>query len=136
MAFVVHSIDSNTSIVPSGAYILDAYSKVRRNELYSGCSDPAAASDLSSYYHLRPSEDPAKQKRQAGLSKSESFLDSIAGTAPKGAWSVQLDPTKTKVTIRSLLYPGYRFYHEIEGNCFGGYYIGDGRYNHDIAFML
>ena len=133
---MVNTIDTNTSVVPAGSFILDAYSKVKRNELFSGCANPAVATDLNSYYHLRQSQDPAKQKRQAGLALSESFLDSIGQTALKGAWSVQLDPSKSKVTIRSMLYPGYSFYHEIEGNCFGGFYVGDGKYNQDVAFML
>ena len=33
-----------------------------------------------------------------------------------------------KVMIRSLMWPGYNFYHQTNSNRFGAIYIGDGQY--------
>jgi len=64
------------------------------------------------------------------------FLDPVCTDLPKGCWSLQSDPSKTKVTLRSLLWPGYVAYHRANSKIFGGLYIGDGRKNVDLPFLL
>jgi len=64
------------------------------------------------------------------------FLDPVQGDLPRGCWSLQSDPSGTKVTLRSLLWPGYVSYHRAHSRIFGGLYIGDGRKNVDLPFLL
>lgn len=53
-----------------------------------------------------------------------------------GAWSLQFSSNKTTVTLRSLQWPGYFFFHRVGTPDFGGAYFGDGRKNVDLPFML
>lgn len=100
-----------------------------------------------------------------GLARAGDFLDSIDDDKPKGRsdthtkrrgrdgggsadlsagclllaagiWSTMWDPSHTSVTLRSLYWPGYFFYHLIGTHEFGDAYFGYGTKNTDIAFML
>ena len=64
------------------------------------------------------------------------FLDSIAGDQPKGAWSVRLDETGSWAQVRSHLWPGYVFDHQVDGKQMHGAYIGNGIRQDDVAFMV
>ena len=64
------------------------------------------------------------------------FLDPISNDKPKGTWALHLDAAKTIVHIRNLLWPGYFAFNKIGTSRFGGAYIGDGRKNKDLPFML
>lgn len=135
LAFVVRQVDANTAVIPKGAFIEDQLYNVSENCLFSGLS-ASAAMRIDNYFHLRKPLDQAKVRDQDGNLKSVDFLDEISTTHPKGGWALRLDTSKTFVTLRSLQYPGYSFFHEIGTKRFGGLYIGDGKKNVDIAFML
>jgi hypothetical protein len=40
------------------------------------------------------------------------------------------------LTARSLLWPGYAFWHEIGTPAYGGLYVGDGVRNDDLCFCV
>ena len=54
------------------------------------------------------------------------FLDSIDQDCIKGSWSLQTDESKTEVTVRSMVWPGYVGYHRTNSGVFGGVYMGTG----------
>ena len=53
-----------------------------------------------------------------------------------GSWSLQFERGSGLVTLRSLLWQGYIFYH-VPGTCaYGSIYVGNGEKNMDLPFML
>ena len=66
----------------------------------------------------------------------EDFLDSLADDNVKSSWSLQTDESKTEVTIRSLLWPGYVAFHRTNSNIFGGVYMGSGIRSQDLPFIV
>lgn len=135
LRLIVDEISSCTSVVPRGAFIVDPCHRVVPNVNFGGLS-AADATDVASYFHFREPKDAAAVRTSDGLVKPDAFLDGIATTHPKAAWSVSTDPSQRTVTLRSLLYPGYCFFHDVGTANFAGVYIGNGAKNHDIAFML
>ena len=92
----------------------------------------------SSYFHFR---EPAELYKRpmidlAKLDKAIDFLDSIETDLPKMSWSLQFDRGSELVILKSLLWPGYVFYHVPESKKFGSLYMGFGDLNIDLPFML
>ena len=135
LSFVVKEVDDSTAVVPKGAFVVDPAFNVVENPMFGGLTLADCYSD-SSFYHLRKPITEATARDQDGHVKAIDFLDKISTTHPQGAWSIFIDPSKSTVTLRSLLFPGYSFFHDIGTKSFGGAYFGDGKKNTDIAFML
>ena len=135
LAFVVHEIHNATALVPKGAFVADPSHRVAYNPQFSGLS-VAEAADVSSYFHLRKPADLSKARTSEGLIRPSELFDSITSTHAAGAWTTVVSECEDWVSIRSLLYPGYAFYHQVGTKTFGGIYNGDGAANQDIAFML
>jgi len=53
-----------------------------------------------------------------------------------GSWSLQFERGSGQVTVRSLLWLGYTFFHVPESRIYGGIYVGNGERNIDLPFML
>jgi radial spoke head protein 9 len=66
----------------------------------------------------------------------DDFLDPLSHDTIKKSWSVQSDESKTEITIRSLLWPGYVGYHRTNSSIFGGVYMGTGIRSQDLPFIL
>ena len=67
---------------------------------------------------------------------SPNILDDLARDTPFGSWSIQKNGNNTGVVLRSLLWPGYYAYADMNSSNFGGVYIGDGIKNSDLPFLL
>lgn len=137
LARTVGLIDNDTTLVPRGAYVVDASKQVLENSTFAGL-DHMGAGRLASYFHFRP---PTKLVRKSVLAqqklvKSTDFLDAVDEDCPNGIWSLQLSANKQTATLRSLLWPGYFFYHHVNTSVYGGAYFGDGRKNSAILFMV
>jgi radial spoke head protein 9 len=82
-----------------------------------------------------------------GFSKTLDFLDPISEDLPKGwifqqrevnfagCWIMREDRTRDLVTLKSLKWPGFIFFHLLGTPHFGYGYFGNGQANTDIAFM-
>ena len=137
LAHLIAQINFATAVVPRGAYILNSSRQVTKNPYFSGI-EHADALHLKNYMHLRR---PAARQYQseaerASLDKHKDFLDSLDLDAPKGCWSVVVDDSSNVVTLRSLLYPGFFFYHVLGSSSYGRLYVGNAERNYDLAFML
>ena len=64
------------------------------------------------------------------------FLDSVDQDCIKDSWSLQADESKTEVTVRSMVWPGYIGYHRANSHVFGGVYMGTGVRCEDFPFLL
>ena len=63
-------------------------------------------------------------------------MDSLKDDELKESWSIQTDESKTEVTVRSLLWPGYIGYHRENSIVFGGVYMGTGLRCEDFPFLV
>lgn len=66
----------------------------------------------------------------------DNFLDPVSQDPIKKSWSLQTDESKTEITLRSLLWPGYVGFHRTNSTIFGGIYIGNGVRSQDIHFLI
>jgi radial spoke head protein 9 len=137
LTWTIGNIDRDTAIVPRGAFIVAPSHEVIKNKGYEGL-DFEAAGKLESFFHFRKAEllETQSALEKQGLVRGTDFLDPVSSDSPAGCWSLQYNASKTSTTMRSLIWPGYFFFHAIETSCYGGAYIGYGQKNCDIAFMM
>lgn len=135
--YVVLAIENDCQIVPVGAYKMTSQHQVRRNEAFKGLS-AAESLDVNKYLHFRNVQDAAKKKALDDPSApfNPQFLESIAADLPRGCWNFQQFAKSTLVLGRSLLWPGFHFYHNHNASQFGSVYIGDGLKNTELQFMI
>lgn len=136
LSFVVHKIERDCHIVPQGAYKLTPIHEIRQNDIFQGLTKEEL-DKIDMYQHFRVPETSEKKElleRNEGILQTDIF-DSIATDKPKGAWSLRIKEGYISV-IRSLLWPGYSFYHIATTTEFWGIYFGDGIMNKDLPFML
>lgn len=137
LAFVVRSIDLECASLPVGAVKLASTHEIRYNDSFKGLGI-AEASDLKNYQHFRR---PLTEEKKEFVLRGDAifhlnFLDPLDKDSPKGSWSVHADTSKTQVTVRSLLWPGYLTYHRANSNIFGFAYFGNGIKNNDLSFLI
>eukprot|EP01137_Pigoraptor_chileana_P033813 Opistho-2@25345 len=137
LAALVVRINQAVSIVPRGAFIKTPTGVVEPNRNFGGLSVSAAAK-LSSYFHFREAINLKKKSllQREHLEKSIDFLDPIDEDIPKESWSLQFEKGSGLVTLRSLLWPGFTFYHVPNTSRFGYVYFGIGESNYDLGFMF
>lgn len=131
--YVVYSIENDCQIAPLGAFKMTSQHQVRRNEAFRGLEQNNCLS-LSSYVHFRNVQ---SEYNKAALDLpsapfNKNFLESISGDKPKGCWNFLNTQPSQNVLGRSLLWPGYHFYHHLGSNKFGSIYIGDGLKNLEL----
>uniref|UniRef100_A0A7S3YD19 Radial spoke head protein 9 homolog n=1 Tax=Lotharella globosa TaxID=91324 RepID=A0A7S3YD19_9EUKA len=137
LSHVVETIDKETCIVPKGAYVLTATSRVVPNVEYKGLSS-LMAKKVSSYVLMQqPVEHKTLTKIKCrGAANTTDFLDGIANAEPKGVWTVQADSTGLVVTLRHLRWTGFEFHTAVGMPSYEGAYFGYGLENHDVALMV
>jgi len=137
LAWTVGTIDHDASVLPRGAWVVDASHAVVKNKAYEGLTYEAAGA-LANYYHFRPPESSRAVAALAkpGIVRPSDFMDPCAEDTPAGVWALCYDPSNTMALLRNLYWPGYHFYQVIDSPEHGGVYFGDGLPNLDLAFML
>ena len=115
---------------------MTAEHQLRRNEAFSGLNKDQACS-LNSYVHFRnvQSDEAKSRLDQPSAPFSSSFMEPISGDQPSGCWTFQLDMYRETALGRSLLWPGFQFYHNLNSNRFGSMYIGTGVKNMELQFQ-
>ncbi len=84
----------------------------------------------------RPEKLPFKDLLQKEhLNQSLDFADTVNEDIPNKSWALQYDESYSVVLGKSLLWPGYIFYHVPGTRTFGSYYVGNGIKNQDLCFM-
>lgn len=137
LAYTVRAIDIDCAALPVGALKLSPLHELRYNDSFKGLSI-AEAAQLKNYQHFR---NPLTEEKQAFITKGDAifhlnFLDPLDKDIPHGCWSVHTDSSKTKVTVRNLLWPGYITYHQANTNIYGFAYFGTGLKNSDLPFLI
>jgi len=137
LAFVVRAIDIDCAALPIGAVKLSPTHELRYNDTFKGLTIEEAAK-IENYQHFR---DPISEEKREYIARGDAsfkydFLDPVAKDSPNGSWAVHTDSSKTCVTVRSLLWPGFVNYHRANSSVFGFCYFGDGIKNSDLPFLL
>ncbi|EFC38844.1 predicted protein [Naegleria gruberi] len=139
LTWAVKMIDQDGSVVPRGAFVVkkDDEQVIVKNQTFFGM-DKYQASKLYNFVHLRTPIHKTWENivAQQYIDKSLDFADPVDDDIPYGCWSVQYEEIINTVVGRSLLWPGYVFYHKIQTPFYGGFYIGNGLKNVDLCFML
>jgi radial spoke head protein 9 len=137
LTYVVRGIEQDCSVVPEGAFRMTPGHEIAHNRGFAGLTT-AEIGKPEKYFHFRNVQLPEKRDQldRDDALFSYDFLDPIMKDQPKGCWSVQVDPSKTLSSVRSLIWPGYFAYHQANTTKFGGVYFGDGIKNSDLPFML
>ena len=136
LAYVVRKIEKDSHIVPQGAFKLTPIQEVRKNECFKGLNKDDLGK-VGMYQHFRVVETVEKKERlerNEGVLQTDIF-DSLDSDKPRGGWTLQVKSGYI-ATLRSLLWPGYSFYHIGMTGEFWGVYLGDGIMNKDLPFML
>ncbi len=131
------AIENDTHVSPVGAFKMTPQHQVRRNESFQGLRG-ADAHELSNYKHFRNVQD-AMKKMDLDLPTAPfnpHFLDDITEDKPKGCWNIVQCEKQETVVIRSLMWPGYQFYHQKGTHRFGSFYVGDGLKCLDLHFII
>nr|CAD7398864.1 unnamed protein product [Timema cristinae] len=93
---------------------------------------------LKSYLHLRKPQEKWVTNLLTRLNYNYAldFLDSIDKDIPEGCWSLQSEMSGLLALLRSSTWPGMTFYHRLLTPEHGYLYIGNGRKNVDLLFMM
>ena len=97
-----------------------------------------SSTDNRNYVHFRnvQTDDKKKKLDEPSAPFNPQFLEGIDRDLPRGCWNFQQDLQKDTVLGRSMLWPGYHFYHTHEQNKFGSVYIGDGLKNLELQSTI
>lgn len=144
MSILIHLVDHDCQVVPLGAFTMLPTHELIRDPAFRGLKMDQAT-NIQNYAHLRAPEQKDKQilictfrlnwECDKALERSD-FLDTLDQDRLKESWSIQTDESKTEITIRSLLWPGYVGYHRANSSVFGGVYMGTGIRCEDFAFLV
>ncbi|KAK2579538.1 hypothetical protein KPH14_010840 [Odynerus spinipes] len=137
LAAVIESINEDAAIVPRGGWFKCPNGEVIENVAFDGL-DATDASNLKSYLHARKPQ----QKWNTNLltrpdyNYATDFLDSIDLDVPQGCWDLQLLSGCRLAILHSSYWPGMIFYHKLNTPHYGFLYIGNGKKNMDVPFMI
>ncbi|XP_031722134.1 radial spoke head protein 9 homolog isoform X2 [Anarrhichthys ocellatus] len=136
LAVTIHQIDEEASVVPRGALVKNPHGLVQINRSFGGLSH-SEARRLDNFLHFSKAKNPKKSVLEVGVvNQTIDFLDVLMDDIPKGSWSLQLECASNVCVLRSLLWLGLTFFHVPMTPQHGYMYIGDGKKNLDLPFML
>ncbi|KAJ3386335.1 Radial spoke head protein 9 [Lobulomyces angularis] len=143
LATVIKLIDHDVHIVPRGAYYRDSLHNMMINNLNQGLASHELG-ELSSYLHFRPGysvDMKLLMERGELFQEGIDIFEPISRDEPKGVWSIQVEKGGSIAILRSLLWPGYVFYHRpatsVNGcSQWGSVYYGNAQKNDNVGYML
>lgn len=135
LAAVIGAVDRECAVVPHGSYIKKASGDIEAKASFQGLS-LADAGKLQSYMHFRTPEIKRTALERAQQDKTLDFFDPVAQDVPEGCWNLQYERGGAVVVLKSLIWPGFTFFHAPGTRNFGYVYSGLGQKNLDLAFML
>ncbi|XP_012537108.2 radial spoke head protein 9 homolog isoform X1 [Monomorium pharaonis] len=137
LAATVELITEDAAIIPRGAWYKCPNGDVIENPSFAGLGE-VDASNLKSYLHVRP----PKEKWDVNLSirpdynYALDFLDSIDMDVPQECWNLQSLLGGRLVILHSLYWHGMTFFHKLNSPHHGFLYVGHGKKNLDLPFMI
>ncbi|XP_058985636.1 radial spoke head protein 9 homolog [Musca domestica] len=138
LAAIVFIITEECVICPRGALYKLTDGRVVQNHMFRGLNE-LQCEDLSYYQHFRLPRNYLKENlsKRSDYNYPIDFLDSIENLVPKGySFSINVQRNERIVVIKSSLWLGMTFFHKINSRKHGFLYIGDGKKNYDLLFMI
>jgi len=137
LSATLSGIMNDGAVIPRGALLKTPTGLTIENQMFEGLNK-SEATQLYSYYHLRRPVNPWDKNIvvRSEYNISLDFLDPLAVDEPKGCWSLQVDKNETIAILRSLYWPGFVAYHVLETPNYGWFYVGTGKKNWDVPFMV
>ncbi|CAB3385068.1 Hypothetical predicted protein [Cloeon dipterum] len=121
-------INNEMSIIPRSAFLIGSYNQTMKNKMFKGLPFDKSA-DQNSYVHF---EDLRGSKVMFPLLDSTNTIE----TDFPPAWKLQHEQEGQVAVVRSQLWPGLTFHHQVDSPVYGWTYFGDGRRNWDICYMI
>lgn len=137
LAATISNICDEAEICARGQLLKQPDGTIVINSNFYGLT-AAEAKFLKSYLHIRP----AQQRWNTNLltrqdyNYSMDFLDSIDQDIPNGCWNLSLEQAGSVAYLKSLYWPGMVFFHKVKTPDAGFLYVGNGRKNLDVPFLL
>ncbi|CAG2057819.1 unnamed protein product [Timema podura] len=137
LAATVEAISLDTAVVPRGALFKRPDGSVVENLTFAGLT-VLEGRQLKSYLHLRKPQEKwvTNLLNRLDYNYALDFLDSVDKDIPEGCWSLQSETSGLLAILRSSTWPGMTFYHRLLTPEHGYLYIGNGRKNVDLLFMI
>ena len=136
LSCIINNIMNDSAIVPRGILYLQPNHCVTYNPHFRGLTI-SDASYLKNFQLLRY---PVNNRLQ-NLTKRENFnyltdfFDTIDDVFPASCFTIKTTD-RNICLIRSLKWPGMVFYHKLNTSQQGFVYVGNGRENLDLLFMM
>ncbi|EFN81081.1 radial spoke head protein 9 homolog [Harpegnathos saltator] len=137
LAATVEFITEDAAVIPRGAWFKCPNGDVIENPCFEGLG-ASDASCLKSYLHARF---PKEKWNTNLLSRPDynyalDFLDSVDMDVPQGCWDLQFLLGGRLAILHSLYWHGMTFFHKLDSPHYGFLYVGQGKKNLDLPFML
>jgi radial spoke head protein 9 len=109
---VIKMINYDVEIVPRGAFYQDKLKKIHYNDKFHGLNGKEMI-ELSSYFHFRSGFKLTLDtiEDRIDIDQSIDIFENIEKDKPDGIWSLQIEHGGSTITLKSLLWPGYFFFH-------------------------
>ncbi|KAK9533413.1 hypothetical protein VZT92_008532 [Zoarces viviparus] len=136
LAVMIHQIDEEVSVVPRGAIVRNPLDLIQINRSFGGLSY-SEARRLDNFLHFSKAKNPKKTVLEVGVvNQTIDFPDVLMDDIPKGSWSLPLECASNVWVLRSQLWPGLTLFHVPMAPQYRYVYIGDGKKDLDLPFML
>lgn len=137
LAGTISNICDEAEICARGQLIKQPDGTVVINPNFYGLTG-SEAKQLKSYLHIRPSQQRWNTNllSRPDYNYSMDFLDSIDQDIPNGCWNLSLEQGGSVAYLKSLYWPGMTYFHKARTPDCGFLYVGNGRKNLDVPFLL
>ncbi|KAI8422863.1 hypothetical protein MSG28_006603 [Choristoneura fumiferana] len=137
LAGTISNICDEAEICARGQLIKQPDGTVVINPNFYGLTG-SEAKQLKSYLHIRPSQQRWNSNllSRQDYNYSMDFLDSIDQDIPSGCWNLSLEQGGSVAYLKSLYWPGMTYFHKARTPDCGFLYVGNGRKNLDVPFLL
>lgn len=137
LAATISNICDEAEICARGQLIKQPSGTVIINPNFYGLT-AAEGKHLKSYLHIRLAQHRWNTNllTRQDYNYSMDFLDSVDQDIPNGCWNLSLERGGTVAYLRSLYWPGMTYFHKIRTPDAGFLYVGNGRKNLDVPFLL
>ncbi|KAJ8721158.1 hypothetical protein PYW07_001933 [Mythimna separata] len=137
LAATISNICDEAEVCARGQLIKQPSGTVVINPNYYGLKG-SEAKLLKSYCHIRQPQHRWNTNllTRQDYNYSMDFLDSIDQDIPSGCWNLFLEQNGTLVYVKSLYWPGMMYFHKVRTPDAGFLYVGNGRKNLDVPFLL
>lgn len=138
LACVVQMISDSTMLVPRGAVYNTVNDIITFNSAFKGLS----RQDANEFKNYQLFRQPVNQYnynllKRSSYNYSTDFLDTLDCLVPLNkSFALTLERDEEVVVLKSLQWIGAMFLHEVESPLHMACYVGDGKINQDLLFMI